>query len=119
MAATCSKCGGDVFSPGALISAVRTSFRPQDSKFLTLETGDVMTKAEMCRNCGLVTIVGDANKLKRLTSDLTPRESSPPRPRVPRRCAHPPPPEGGERVVDNETTQTSCRKLAKGHHPHR
>jgi ribosomal protein S27AE len=69
MAATCSKCGGDVFAPGALISAVRTSFRPQDSKFLTLETGDVMTKAEMCRNCGLVTIVGDVNKLKRLTSD--------------------------------------------------
>jgi ribosomal protein S27AE len=69
MAATCSKCGGDVFAAGALISAVRTSFRPQDSKFLTLETGDVMTKAEMCRNCGLVTIVGDVNKLKRLTSD--------------------------------------------------
>jgi len=32
-----------------MISAVRTSFRPQDSKFLTLETGDVMTKAMMCR----------------------------------------------------------------------
>jgi ribosomal protein S27AE len=69
MATTCSKCGGDVFASGALISAVRTSFRPQDSKFLTLETGDVMTKAEMCRNCGLVTIVGDVNKLKRLTSE--------------------------------------------------
>jgi ribosomal protein S27AE len=66
---TCSRCNGDVFAAGALISAVRTSFRPQDSKFLTLETGDVMTKAEMCRNCGLVTIVGDVNKLKRLTSE--------------------------------------------------
>ena len=43
--------------------------RPQGSEFLTLETGDVMTKAEMWRNCGLVTIVGDVNKLKRLTSD--------------------------------------------------
>ena len=41
----CSRCNGDVFAAGALISAVRTSFRPQDSKFLTLETGDVMTKA--------------------------------------------------------------------------
>ena len=29
----------------------------QDSKFLTLETGDVMTKARMCRGCGLIEIV--------------------------------------------------------------
>ena len=66
---TCYRCGGDVFAPGSLISAVRTSFRPQDSKFLTLETGDVMTKATMCRNCGVIEIVGDVNKLKRLTSE--------------------------------------------------
>lgn len=67
--AACARCGGDVFAPGALISAVRTSFRPQDSKFLTLETGDVMTKAEMCRGCGLISVVGDVNKLRRLTSE--------------------------------------------------
>jgi ribosomal protein S27AE len=65
----CSRCGADVFAAGALISAVRTSFRPQDSKFLTLETGDVMTKASMCRGCGLIEIIGDVNKLKRLTSE--------------------------------------------------
>ena len=52
-----------------MISAVRTSFRPQDSKFLTLETGDVMTKAMMCRGCGVIEIVGDVNKLRRLTSE--------------------------------------------------
>jgi hypothetical protein len=56
-------------APGSLISAVRTSFRPQDTKFLTLETGDVMTKAMMCRNCGVIEIIGDVNKLKRLTSE--------------------------------------------------
>ena len=67
--ATCSRCGGESFSAGALISAVRTSFRPQESKFLTLETGDVMTKASMCRTCGLIEIIGDVNKLKRLTSE--------------------------------------------------
>ena len=66
---TCPRCGGDSFSPGAMISAVRTSFRPQDSKFLTLETGDVMTKAMMCRSCGVIEIVGDVNKLRRLTSE--------------------------------------------------
>jgi hypothetical protein len=52
-----------------MISAVRTSFRPQESKFLTLETGDVMTKAMMCRGCGVIEIVGDVNKLRRLTSE--------------------------------------------------
>jgi ribosomal protein S27AE len=67
--ATCSRCGGESFSAGALISAVRTSFRPQESKFLTLETGDVMTKAMMCRSCGVIEIIGDVNKLRRLTSD--------------------------------------------------
>jgi hypothetical protein len=65
----CSRCGSEVFAPGSLISAVRTSFRPQDSKFLTLETGDVMTKATMCRGCGVIEIIGDVNKLKRLTSE--------------------------------------------------
>jgi len=66
---TCYRCGGDVMAVGSLISAVRTSFRPQDTKFLTLETGDVMTKATMCRGCGVIEIVGDVNKLKRLTSE--------------------------------------------------
>jgi hypothetical protein len=69
MATTCYRCGGETMSMGALFSGLRTSFRPQDAKFLTLETGDVMTKATMCRGCGVVEIVGDVNKLKRLTSE--------------------------------------------------
>ncbi len=67
--AVCSRCGGESFSAGAMIAAVRTSFRPQESKFLTLETGDVMTKAMMCRGCGVIEIIGDVNKLRRLTSE--------------------------------------------------
>ncbi len=63
----CGRCGGEMNAAGALYSAVRLSFRPQDSKFMTLETGDVMTKAVMCRDCGLIEIVGDVNKLHRLT----------------------------------------------------
>jgi hypothetical protein len=69
MATKCYRCGSEMLSMGALFSGIRTSFRPQDSKFLTLETGDVMTKATMCRGCGVVEIVGDVNKLKRLTSE--------------------------------------------------
>ena len=61
-----------MLATGALYSAVRTSFRPQESRFLTLETGDVMTKATMCRVCGLVEIVGDVSKLHRLTTDPEP-----------------------------------------------
>ena len=70
--AACSKCGGEMFATGALYSAVRTAFRPQDSRFMTMETGDVMTKATMCRGCGLVEIVGDVSKLRRLTGELEP-----------------------------------------------
>jgi hypothetical protein len=65
----CGRCGGEMNGAGALYSAVRLSFRPQDSKFMTLQTGDVMTKALMCRACGLIEIVGDVNKLRRLTTD--------------------------------------------------
>jgi hypothetical protein len=67
--ATCYRCDGEMMALGALYSAVRTSFRPQESKFLTLETGDVMTKAMMCRSCGTVEIIGDVNKLRRLTGE--------------------------------------------------
>jgi hypothetical protein len=45
------------------------SFRPEGTKFLTLETGDVMTKVTMCRECGFIEIVGDVGKLRRLTSE--------------------------------------------------
>jgi hypothetical protein len=62
----CGRCGSDMVDAGALYSAVRMSFRPQDAKFMTFETGDVMTKAVMCRGCGLIEIVGDVNKLRRL-----------------------------------------------------
>ena len=70
--ATCYRCNGEMIVLGALYSGMRTSFRPQDSKFLTLETGDVMTKATMCRNCGVIEIVGDVNKLRRLTGQPEP-----------------------------------------------
>lgn len=68
----CSRCGGEQVASGALHSAVRVSFRPQDSKFLTLQTGDVMTKATMCRDCGVVEIIGDVTKLRRLIAGPEP-----------------------------------------------
>ena len=67
--AKCTRCGGETMSVGALYSPVRSSFRPQETKFMTLQTGDVMTKATMCRQCGLIELTGDVNKLKHLTGD--------------------------------------------------
>ena len=70
--ANCSRCGSEQLTTGALQSAVRLSFRPNDSKFLTLQTGDVMTKAVMCRDCGAIEIVGDVTKLRRLVAGPEP-----------------------------------------------
>lgn len=65
----CPRCNGEMLAAGALYSPGRTSFRPEGAKFFTMETGDVMTKATMCRECGSVQITGDVNKLRRLTAD--------------------------------------------------
>jgi hypothetical protein len=62
----CTRCFGNLTDAGALYAAVRLTFRPQDARFMTLQTGDVMTKALMCRRCGLIEIIGDVNKLERL-----------------------------------------------------
>lgn len=71
----CGKCGGQLITAGALYGPRRVSFRPEGTKFLTLETGDVMTKVTMCRQCGFIEIMGDVGKLRRLTSDLKPDDA--------------------------------------------
>jgi ribosomal protein S27AE len=65
----CVRCGSELLAAGALYGPRRMSFRPEGTKFLTLETGDVMTKVTMCRECGLIEITGDVGKLGRLTSE--------------------------------------------------
>ena len=67
----CLRCGHETIIPGAVYSPIRTSFRPQGSKFLTLETGDIQTKAVMCRNCGHIEVIGDVMKLRRLISETS------------------------------------------------
>ena len=72
----CGHCGGEMSAAGALYSALRLTFRPDDSRFMTLETGEVMTKGLMCRDCGLIEIIGDVSKLRRLTG-LPPADDPP------------------------------------------
>jgi hypothetical protein len=74
----CARCGSLSLAAGALHGFVRASFRPEGTKFLTLETSDVMTKATMCRECGLVEITGDVRKLERLTNSLGAGETQEP-----------------------------------------
>jgi len=69
LTAKCSRCGGTSHATGALHGLTRASFRPDATRFLTLETSDVMTRATMCRGCGLVEITGDVRKLARLTAE--------------------------------------------------
>jgi ribosomal protein S27AE len=64
----CPRCREELVAGGAVYGPGRMAFRPQDSKFFTLQTGDVMTKAMMCRECGVIELVGDVAKLKRLLS---------------------------------------------------
>ena len=64
----CARCGSESLTSGALRGPTRMSFRPEAARFLTVETGDVMTKATMCRQCGLVEITGDVKKLSRIRS---------------------------------------------------
>jgi ribosomal protein S27AE len=68
----CGRCGSNMVAEGAMHGPRRTSFRPEAARFLTLETGDIMTKATMCRDCGLIEITGDVDKLRRLTSYAKP-----------------------------------------------
>ena len=63
----CAHCGGELTAAGALYSALRLTFRPENSKFLTLESGEIMTKGLMCSVCGFIAILGDVTKLRRLT----------------------------------------------------
>lgn len=67
--AKCVSCGSELLTAGALYGPRRMSFRPEGTKFLTFETGDVMTKVTMCRECGFIEIIGDVEKLRRLTSE--------------------------------------------------
>jgi hypothetical protein len=63
----CDHCGGQMSASGALYSALRITFRPDNAKFLTLESGEVLTKGLMCLDCGQIKIIGDVKKLRRLT----------------------------------------------------
>ncbi len=60
---TCPRCGEADLVGGHMESTGAVRFRPNGVKFLTFHTGDIDLHAEMCHSCGLVTLVGDVQKL--------------------------------------------------------
>ena len=68
----CLRCGSELIADSALYGPGRLALRPDDTRFLTMESGHVMTKATMCRECGFVEIVGDVQKLRRLIGHAVP-----------------------------------------------
>jgi hypothetical protein len=63
----CLRCGSDRLEPGGIQSTGALSFRPENAKFVTLQTADIRVKANMCRQCGTIALVGDPAKVRSLT----------------------------------------------------
>jgi ferredoxin-like protein FixX len=64
----CHRCGSARLEPGSL-SPVSVTFRPANTRFLTLRTNDVDVQANMCLDCGLLQLVGDVRKAQLLAGE--------------------------------------------------
>jgi ribosomal protein S27AE len=62
----CPNCGSTQLEAGTLQTTGRVHFRPKNAKFLTLGTGDVPIKANLCMECGVMMLVGDLTKAIKL-----------------------------------------------------
>lgn len=62
----CLRCGGANMAPGDVQTTGVVRFRPDNTKFWTLQTGDVPVKGFMCTDCGTLAMVGDTEKEKAL-----------------------------------------------------
>ena len=60
---SCCRCGGHNLEPGSVQSAGDVSFRPGNSRFLTLLPGNVTLTATMCMDCGTIELAGDVRKV--------------------------------------------------------
>lgn len=63
----CLNCNGTNIHTGALHSTGKTHFRPSDVKFLKMETANIDVNANMCLDCGYISLTGDIEKAKKLT----------------------------------------------------
>jgi len=62
----CASCGHNVLVEGRVQGTGRLYFRPEKTKFWTLEEAMVPLRARVCAACGFMQIHADADKVKRL-----------------------------------------------------
>ena len=63
----CLSCGSTNLEPGALRSTGALHFRPDHAEFLKLKTGNVDVDAQLCLDCGMISLSADVQKVKSLT----------------------------------------------------
>ncbi len=64
----CPSCGSTELEPGNVQSTGKIYFRPENTKFLTLGTNDIMLSANICMACGYVMLIGDLRKATKILS---------------------------------------------------
>lgn len=64
----CPRCGAAELVAGSMQSTGSVRFRPNEIKFLTFHTADIAVGAHMCASCGAITLLGDAEKLRLVSS---------------------------------------------------
>lgn len=62
----CANCGGTNLHKGELSSTGKVYFRPSGTKFLSLKSANVDVSANMCMDCGAISLYGDTQKAKKL-----------------------------------------------------
>jgi predicted nucleic-acid-binding Zn-ribbon protein len=62
----CPSCGSTKLEPGTLRTTGVVHFRPENTKFFTLGTGDVSIQSNICMDCGVLQLIGDLTKATKL-----------------------------------------------------
>ena len=68
----CPSCGSMKLEPGNVQSTGKIYFRPENTKFFTMGTNDIMLSANICMDCGYVMLIGDIRKATRILSKAKP-----------------------------------------------
>lgn len=64
--AHCPSCQVGQLVAGTIRSSGLAHFRPHFAKFLSFQTADIKVRAMMCSTCGLISMIGDVEKLRLL-----------------------------------------------------
>jgi predicted nucleic-acid-binding Zn-ribbon protein len=67
----CPICNSTNVEPGRILSTGKLHFRPEHAKFLKLKTANTEVNAHLCLDCGHISLMGDAEKVKGLTGKVT------------------------------------------------